>query len=159
MPLKLVGAGKNQASTDLRDVLSLDPGVRTFMTGYDSSGTVWEWGKSDMRRIFRLCKAADKLCGRAARENQHRRRYRIYKAAGRIRLKIRNLVDEVHKKLATWLCREFRVVLLPKFETSSMIKKIDRKITSNSARAMATWAHYRFRLQSTGVWYHSRHLR
>ena len=39
MPLELkVNPGENQARTDLRDVVSLDPGVRTFMTGYDSSG-------------------------------------------------------------------------------------------------------------------------
>ena len=146
MPLELkVNPGENQARTDLRDVVSLDPGVRTFMTGYDSSGAAWEWGKNDMRRIFRLCKGVDELISTASKEERRGRRYRLYRAAGRIRMKIRNLVDELHKKLARWLCVEFRVVLLPEFKSSSMIKRINRKITSKSARSMATWSHYRFR--------------
>jgi len=42
-------------------VISLDPGVRTFMTGYDPSGTAVEWGKNDIGRVYRLCHAYDKL--------------------------------------------------------------------------------------------------
>jgi len=42
-------------------VISLDPGVRTFMTGYDPSGVAVEWGKNDIGRIYRLSHACDKL--------------------------------------------------------------------------------------------------
>jgi len=35
-------------------VISLDPGVRTFMTGYDPSGMAVEWGKNNIGRIYRL---------------------------------------------------------------------------------------------------------
>ena len=42
-------------------MISLDPGVRTFMTGYDPSGIAVEWGKNDIGRVYRLCHAYDKL--------------------------------------------------------------------------------------------------
>ena len=42
-------------------VIALDPGVRTFMTGYDPSGLAIEWGKNDIARIYRLCHAYDRI--------------------------------------------------------------------------------------------------
>ena len=69
------------------------------------------------------------------------------RAAARIRTKIRNLIDDVHCKLIKWLCENHRVVLLPQFEMQRMISKHDGRqcIHSKTARAMATWAHFRFR--------------
>lgn len=66
------------------------------------------------------------------------------KAALRINLKIRNLVDELHKKLSNWLLTNYQVILLPKFETSKMIRRGQRRIRSKTARAMVTWSHYKF---------------
>ena len=54
---------------------------------------------------------------------QHRKRYKLQRAARRVRLRIRRLVDEMHKKLAKWLCENYQTILLPKFESSRMIYK------------------------------------
>ena len=47
-------------------VAALDPGVRTFQTVFDASNecVVVEIGTGDLQRIYRLCKAADKLQSR-----------------------------------------------------------------------------------------------
>jgi len=42
-------------------IISLDPEFRTFATTYSPSGLAAEWGKGDIRRIYRLCCAVDKL--------------------------------------------------------------------------------------------------
>jgi len=43
-------------------ILSIDPGVRTFLTGYNPlDGSYVEWGKGDMNRIERLGKYLDDL--------------------------------------------------------------------------------------------------
>jgi putative transposase len=148
IPLPL-SVSENQAPVDdvwTDGIISLDPGVRTFVTGYDPSGWVCEGGKNDIGRIYRLCHVLDKLQSRWSQKDvRHRKRYRLQKAGRRIRLKIRNLVDEFHKKLATWLCENYRVVLLPEFETSKMIRRGQRKIGSRTVRSMVTWSHYRFR--------------
>lgn len=126
-------------------IISLDPGVRTFMTGYSPEGTIIEWGKGDVQRIYRLCHAHDKLQSKWSQKGvRHRRRYRLKKAARRIRKKIRNLVDELHKKLTKWLVSSYETVLLPKFETSEMVWRGKRRIGSKTARQMLMWSHYRF---------------
>lgn len=132
-------------NTPAENVIALDPGVRTFMTGYSPEGTITEWGSGDMQRIFRLCHTHDKLQSKwSQKEVRHRKRYRLKKAARRVRKKIRNLVDEVHKKLTKWLVSNYETILLPKFETSDMVTRGQRKIGSKTARQMLTWSHYRF---------------
>ena len=62
----------------------------------------------------------------------------------RQRARIRNLVSDVHKKFAKFLVDSYDLVLLPKFETSQMVRRETRRIRSKVARMMLTWAHYRF---------------
>jgi putative transposase len=147
LPKPLEIQGENQAPPAWKHAtIALDPGVRTFMTGYDADGGVCEWGEADMGRIYRLCNRLDDLQSRWSRPSvRHRQRYRMKRAARRIRLKIRNLVDELHKRLAKWLCENHRCVVIPEFQTSQMVRRGRRKIRSKTARAMCTWAHYRFR--------------
>jgi hypothetical protein len=68
-------------------VIDLDPDVRCFQTGYDASGLIVECGKYDIGRIYRLCHVVDDLQSRLSRkEVRHRKKYRLQKAARRIRL-------------------------------------------------------------------------
>jgi putative transposase len=127
-------------------ILSIDPGVRTFATGYDPArATYVEWGKGDMNRFERIAEHLDDLMSRIAKEPSQRRRYKMRKAAMRMRLKIRNLVDEFHKKLTHWLVTEYDLVLLPAYNVSGMVNRTTRKISRPSVRAMLTWAPYRFK--------------
>lgn len=143
------------SATRLRSVISLDPGLRSFMTGYDADGGIVEWGAGDIWRAYRLCVHYDQLRARYSRpEVPHARRWRMRRAALRLQLRIRRLVDDVHHRLARWLCENYRVVLLPEFRTSEMVMRWDerkrksrkrRLINSKTARAMLTWGHFRFR--------------
>jgi len=124
-------------------LVSLDPGVRTFQTFFsqDSCGKL---GTGDFSRIQRLCCYLDKLISkrelaRAKRKNS------IKKAINRLRFKIRNLVDELHHKIANFLVTNFDVILLPTFESKDMSMKATRKIRKKSVRSLLTWSHYRFK--------------
>jgi hypothetical protein len=46
----------------------------------------------------------------------HRRRYRLKRMAKKLRQL--NLVKDVHYHLANWRCKNYPLVLLPKFQTS-----------------------------------------
>jgi len=127
--------------------IALDPGVRTLLTGFDGS-EIWEIGKYDMGRIYRLACHLDKLMSRIAlaKGRQFKRlRYRLRKAAQKIRIKIRNLVDELHSKAANYLCTKYKVIFLPTFETKNMVKRGKRRLSTQTARKLVTWSHYRFK--------------
>lgn len=127
-------------------IVALDPGVRTFQTCFDPSGLIAEWGAGDKARLGRLCHAYDDLQGRwSQKEVRHSKRNRMKKAGLRIQFKIKNLVDDLHKKMVKWLCANYQLILLPSFGTKGMVRRLSRKITGKTARAMLTWAHYRFR--------------
>jgi putative transposase len=132
----------------VRRVVALDPGVRTFQTAYDPTGVVIEVGKQDIQRIDRLCWHLDKLQSEEVRlkkdPDKKRRRQGLRRAMMRLRKRVRNLIDDVHKKLARFLVVNYTTILLPTFETQDMVKRTQRRITSKTARQMITWSHYRF---------------
>jgi len=144
LPRQVARRSETQAPSSHEGVVALDPGVRTFQTTYDADGLATEWGKDDMRQIFRLCCVADKL--QAAWKFKSDSKRRATKLAWhRVLDRIKNLVKELHRKMATWLCETYKVVLIPVFETSRMVSRGGRKINSKTARSMLTWSHYAFR--------------
>ena len=148
-------------------VVALDPGVRSFLTLFSENSFGW-LGQYDIGRIQRLCYYLDDLISRTTKVKASVR-YRMRKAANRIRLKIRNLIDELHHKIARFLVDNFDIILLPTFETSQMTikkrtahgvlkdtpsdkvsspcgrSKLGRKIRAKSVRQMLTLSHYRFK--------------
>ena len=119
-------------------VCALDPGVRTFQTVF-SREICSKIGEHVFSRIFRYCYALDTLISRKKKERSNK----FNKAMQRIRWKVRDLIDEIHNKLALTLCRLFDVIYLPTFETQEMVSKLHHK----TSRAMLGWAHYRFKMK------------
>jgi len=124
-------------------VVALDPGVRTFLTGFAEDGA-FKIGDGAYSRIQRLCSSLDKIISRMATVGA-RKRKRLKYASARIRVKIRNLIDEIHFKSARFLVNSYDLILLPTFETQAMVRRATRKIRSKTARSMLTFAHFRFR--------------
>lgn len=144
LPRQIAKRDESQAPSSHESIVALDPGVRTFQTTYDASGLVTEWGRNDMQQIFRLCLHADKIQSSWAKKKGAKRRSTKI-AWHRLLLRIKHLVREVHRKMATWLCENYKVVLIPKFETARMVKRGKRKFGNKTARGMVTWSHFAFR--------------
>ena len=135
--------------TDSNKVIALDPGNRTFLTGYDGEN-ILEIGKGDIGRLTRLCLHLDKLIGKkmkATGSTNKRLRYKLNKAIERLRFKIRCLVDDLHRKAASLLVNSYKLIFLPTYQTSQMVVKANRKINRKSVRNMLTWAMGRFATQ------------
>ena len=124
-------------------VVALDPGVRSFLTWY-SADSVGKIGEGAFFRIQRLCERLDDLLSRAAKSPSRRRR-NMRRAANRIRLRIENLVNELHRQAARFLVVNYNVILLPSFETSEMVERGRRRIRSKTVRNLLTLAHYKFK--------------
>lgn len=123
---------------------ALDPGIRSFLTGYSPDGRAFDIGNTDVSRLYRLCLALDKLTSRTTQRRKFKRQTML-KAQVRARNKIRSVVDEVHWKTIRYLCSNYDNIVIPTFNVSQMVTKATRKINSKTARAMLTWSHYRFR--------------
>ena len=123
-------------------VVALDPGVRSFLTWYcaDSVGKI---GEGAFFRIQRLCERLDDLLSRAQKSPSRKRR-NMRRAAGRMRLRVENLVQELHRQAARFLVGSYDVILLPTFETSEMVERGRRRIRSKTVRNLLSLAHYRF---------------
>ena len=130
----------NQSQIHEKCFVSLDPGVRTFLTYYDSD----EWGeyaKNDNKRIRRLFEHHDKVISKAKKCKDYHKKRRIYKAASRINAKVTNLVADMHRKVALDLVRRYQVIILPKFETSKMVRTLPKVVS----RTISSLSHFKFR--------------
>lgn len=134
-------ADLEEAPTNHHSTAALDPGVRTFQTIYDADGQGIEWGKDDMKKVLYLCRQADKLQSKIS-QRKTRRRGRAYH---RILTRIKNQIKDCHYKLASFLCKNYKAILIPKFDTKRMIRRIDRKLNRKTVRGMCTWSHFTFR--------------
>ena len=127
-------------------IASLDPGVRTFQTVLDiNNSRCYEVGAGDMKRIVRICNVLDRMISNRDKNKKSRKRCKINRVIKRLRIRIKNLVEEVHKQLAKFLAFNYDVIIIPKFEVSGMIRKCERKIGNKSVRQMLCWNHYNFR--------------
>lgn len=127
-------------------VIALDPGIRTFMTGFNGSEFL-EFASGDFTKIAKLSSHLDKLKSkhdRASGAKFKRLRFKLRQAMEKLRTKIKNLRSECHKQVASYLAKNYDVIVLPNFETSSMVVKKQRKLRNKTARAMMTWAFYQF---------------
>lgn len=118
--------------------VSIDPGIRTFVSFF-SPEVFGKVGQGDFGRIMRLCHHLDRIYSRMSKVKCKQKR-NLKKASQRLRWKIKDLVSELHHKLAHFLVTRFDTIYLPTFETSQMVTKL----RSKAARMMQTFRHYDF---------------
>ena len=124
-------------------LVALDPGVRSFLTFYsqDNCGKI---GDQSQQRVVRLLFWLDKLVSKQSlAAGQLKRRFK--QAAGRLRTKISNLVDELHWQAIRFLTKNYSTILLPILDTKSLALKVGRRLRKKSVRAMLGLGHGQFR--------------
>ena len=124
-------------------IVSLDPGVRTFLTGVDGNKTI-ELGKDSGTILFRKLRHLDKLISKKSKTKDKHVRKTLNKQIKKVRICIRNLQGELHKKASTWLCKNYSNVVIPQFGSKDMVKNKERKLKTKTVRAMSILAHSRF---------------
>lgn len=138
-------------------VVAVDPGVRTFAAAY-SSDVFSKIGEGFNTRIFDLAIRLDRLIGErqnlanvipsqwSERTQWMRDEWRcVTKKIDRLRCKIKDLVNDLHKRTAHYLTENFDVILLPTFEVKGMTERQGRKIRSKTVRQMLGLAHFKFK--------------
>lgn len=148
---------KKEKILPARPIIALDPGIRTFQTGYDSTGSFSEYGSGDIERIFAYGKQMDKIQSKI--DKHHKEKYedkkerikyknerrRHKRQLGFMRNKVQNWMKDAHWKIARDLSSKNDHIMISRFKVSDMVKKLSRKINSDNVRKMLNWGHFIFR--------------
>ena len=137
-----IKSSKSVASTDS---ISLDPGVRTFLTGYSPDGTICKLGDNVSNRLLRLLLKADKIQSLITKETRRNCRKNLKRNKIRILQKVRNLTNEMHHKIALYLVSNYKNILIPDFESKNMCNRKTRKIRCKTVRQMLSLGHGKFK--------------
>jgi putative transposase len=123
-------------------VVALDVGIRKFLTFYseDDCGFI---GKNVTDRLFRLSKVLDNVVSNISKSNGKLKRCLKLKA-DRLRIKIKNLVKELHYKTCNFLIKNYDLVLLPHYEVKNFVISSGRKLNNRSVRNMLSLNFYKF---------------
>ncbi|RYX80280.1 hypothetical protein EON73_05560, partial [bacterium] len=64
---------------------------------------------------------------------------------GKTRSKIKNIIDDFHKKIASYYCKNYKTIIIPKLNTKSLQKKLSTNGTAGSTmiRNMMNLSHCR----------------
>ena len=147
------------AENKTRDnVISLDPGAKTFQTGYDPSGNIYKFGvKDDLYFIKMHHKKHDKfksllpLVTCKTRKNMKRKILKL-------NAKLTNQIAGFHNDTAVFLARNYGNVIYPHLNTANLIRKNSKRIAETNDqnekhklhainRQYHALSHYKFKLK------------
>jgi transposase len=126
------GSENQGAGQSRRRLVSIDPGVRTFLTCYDPNGAVIEVGKNGIERLQKIGKVQYDVRKKMGSVG-NRQRYNMQRCIDRLAKKKRHLVDSIHYNASKWLANTYDYILLPRLNLNK-IKRSKQK----------SWMHCRF---------------
>ncbi len=131
-----------------KDILSLDPGVRTFQTGFSPSGLVYKFGDKHNYLLKTLHAKLDKIRSKRSKVALKKKK-NLRNTCLKIEHKIHNLIENLHNQSASHIAKNFQRVLLPKFSTSVMQQS--NKLSGSVKRDMWSFSHYKFQQKLIGL--------
>lgn len=126
-------------SSAKKHFISLDPGIRTFMTYYDGE-SYGEIGAGFAKSLRPLMKAADKLNSKISETKNKRKKQIFQKAHNRITKKITNKVKDLHRQTAKFL-GNYENIFLPEFRVKPLAEKLGHRTT----RELYALSHFAFK--------------
>jgi transposase len=130
-------------------IISIDPGVRTFLTGYTNDGYIYHLGENNVARLSSLNTRRNRvqsLLNKRKKENQGvikaKQRCHLRQKYKKIGSKIFHLVEDAHKKMSTWLLRNFEYIILPKLDTNKLCRS--KKLSKKQKNNIKSWRHCSF---------------
>ena len=126
-------------------IIALDPGIRTFLTGYSPDGELLQIGDNDINLIRKYLIKTDKFKSKISKLKGKTKR-RCIKALLKRYLKVKNWVKDCHRKTVKHLIDNYDYIILPPFQSKQMSQRHQRNINSQTVRNMLTWSHYKFRV-------------
>ena len=121
-----------------KDFISLDPGLRTFMTGI-SNNEVLEIGTNINNKITSLIIRKNKILKRKIKECIKR------KIEKRLNNKIKNLVSDMHWKTIDFLTNNYKTILVGDMSSKSIINNKTSNLSKLNKQVANALSFYKFR--------------
>ncbi len=132
-----------------QDAIALDPGVRTFMTGYSPNGHVCKIGEHHVDQIKKLHQRIDLLRSVRSKATKRRTRWRLRQRLAKLEFALYCNSQELHNQSASILSQTYGTILLPTFGTSKM--QAGDVLGSTTKRRMQGLCHYQFQQKLIGL--------
>lgn len=120
----------------------IDIGVRTFATVY-SPNMCMEFGKEIIGDIDKYSNKRDKI--KSDLDNGILSNHKYKKVYNRIESKMKNRIEDMHKKVANKLFRIFDIINIGKVSINKMVSNLTGNIREKTKRRLLTLKHYKFR--------------
>lgn len=135
--------------SDQKRLCALDPGQRSFLSGVDLQGNLFQLGEGVQRRLTQLKlkrNLAQSLLMQLSKQSH--RSYKSYKAFVRAKRsfylatnKISNYVKELHYHCCKYLTDNYDKIIIPVYQTQRMVQRGKKKFND----MILSLNHYRFR--------------
>ena len=143
-----IEVARRQREADDRPSVSIDPGVRKFLTTFDDVGTAQMIGTDVQNRTYDILKSIDDI-NIFMKQAHHAEKQRLRKKKLSLYKKYQDLRDEFHWKTAAALTDEYGMIIMPKLDVQRLIRRSDethtRRLRTKAVRQMVFAGHGLFR--------------
>jgi putative transposase len=136
----IVPIEKSCKSNNINQYVSIDPGIRTFLTCY-SNNKVDHIASNCSDKIKKYINQIDKINNSKYINNEKLKEKIINKRNN----KIQNLVADMHWKTALYLCKNYGTIYLGEMSTQSIVENTKSNINKMTKRVLHGLSHYKFR--------------
>ena len=123
--------------------IALDPGVRSFQTGYSPENHYIKIGSKYNEIIKSYYDKLDKLKELRSKSKKRRTKYNLSKKYRKTEKKLRDIIFDMHNQVSSYLSNNYENILIPNFCTSVMQKK--NVLSSSIKRYLGTFSFYKFK--------------
>jgi putative transposase len=108
-----------------KKIVATDPGVRKMITTWDTKNVSYMFGSGKSFQMRDLLKKRDKCQSRGDKRNYIK-----------LEIRIHNLMNELHHKTGTFLCKRYRNIILPELGVTDLVKQVKSKAYRKSLLRM-----------------------
>jgi len=130
------------------DIVSLDPGVRTFQSFYTPDGSVGDLGNQQLKnkimkyenKIDTLKSISQKIKNKGTNSKIKRKLMKIEKRCFKLKTKASNIIKDFQWKISSFLCKTYKTILLPVFKS----QELKNNLNSKNNRLLDILSHFKF---------------
>jgi putative transposase len=129
---------ENQKLFITGNTIALDPGIRTFITGYTFNG-INIFGDGCCSKIFELLRQCDSLSIFETMTDDEK--HDTLQQKQKLRDKIKNMVEDLHWKVINHLVTTYSVIIYPDFRPQGMLKNLSKE----NKRKLSSLSFFKFK--------------